>query len=437
MYGESFEGNWTIAKSPVAWVITDASPYLANSAVERFEVVNELVKRELEIEPSEMDQALRPHYALITDSKDLFDKLAPFQSKSRDSQASGFYLQSDFNPLVLVNGASSSENWEIVYHEFTHHILNTHFGRLPVWADEGLAELFSTIRLNEAVASITRSRNRTLRYRTSTASFMEWEEFFQTSRDTLNSWIEKDGLKAQAYYAQAALLAELTHFGDPELKSGYWKLIERSSYKPITELDCQILLGSDFRELQRAIEEQLQESFRKSIPRKLSGKKRSTEIVTAKESSIASMIAIALSRGDKVAEARSLVAMNADEENPLWLAANSEVSIKLGNSALGLDYADRALQRSHPDPFLASLSVMRSVNEERLDSSWAIESLECAYERGDSSRLLFNLYFEISRNSGVPFENFTALAKKGIIIYPDIVYAIEFNRLETERILRN
>ena len=72
-------------------------------------------------------------------------------------------------------------------------------------------------------------------------AFIEWGSFFTVTRETLTSWIEKDGLKAQAYYAQAALLAELTHFGKPELKNGYWQLVERSDYKPITDLDCQIL----------------------------------------------------------------------------------------------------------------------------------------------------------------------------------------------------
>ena len=133
------EGDWTLAKSSKAWVITDVSPGVASRAIERFEIVNDFIGRELGIDAEENICDLRPQYVLIPRSRDLFDKLAPFQSKHRGSRANGFYIQSDYNPLVLVSGVASSENWETVYHEFTHRILNAHFNALPTWSDEGLA----------------------------------------------------------------------------------------------------------------------------------------------------------------------------------------------------------------------------------------------------------------------------------------------------------
>lgn len=472
------EGNWTLIGSPEAWVLTDSSPDLAGRALVGFEIVREFIAQELGIGENENLQELRPKYVFISGSRDLFDKLAPFQSKHSVSRASGFYIESDYNPLVLVDAVSNSENWETVYHEFTHRILNAHLNDLPTWADEGLAELFSTIRLSKKDAQLTRSRDRTRRYEASLSRFIDWGSFFAVSQGTLVNWIENHGDKAQAYYAQAALLAELTHFGDPELKSGYWELVERSSYKPITELDCQILLGLDFSQLQIAIDKQLQKSFssvipitaaqsqpsrlfesredrldppklesgglsQSSLPRNreeardlepVTSKTSPITIRSASPSSVAAMIAIALSRGDQAGEAKSLLAKNADSENPLWLAAHSEISIKFGDTAVALDYAERALRLSHPDPFLATLSVMRSVNEESLIARNALDSLKRAYGQGDTSRLLFNLYFEISRNAGISFDEFAPLAKEGVAIHPDIEYARELNRIETDLI---
>ena len=431
------EGEWTLAKSPEAWVLTDRSAEMTSEAIERFGKLKEIIATELKIDRGESPRAFRTHYIIIPKSKDLFDKLTPFQSRSPNSRATGFYLQSDFNPLALSGGTSESQNWETIYHEFTHHVLHSYLNALPAWADEGLAELFSNLRFTKGTVQLSRSRDRTRRYEASMPAFIEWRSFFTTTRETLTGWIENDGSKAQAYYAQAALLAELTHFGRPELKNGYWQLVERSHYKPITDLDCQILLGISYIELQDAIVKQLRDSFSKSFPRTQLKKTGSTPQRSAPSSSVAAVIAIALSRSGKVNEAASRLAASPDRENPLWLTAKSEVSMEMGNTALALDFADQSIQHSSIDPFIITLSVMHSVNEERLYPSQALHSLTRAYEGGDTSRLMFNLYFEISRKSSMPFDEFAPFAKKGVKIHPDIEYARELNRLETARILKN
>ena len=213
--------------------------------------------------------------------------------------------------------------------------------------------------------------------------------------------------------------------------------MERSDYKPITDLDCQILLGFSYIELQDAIEKQLRDSFSKSFPRTQLKTTGSTHQRSAPSSSVAAVIAIALSRSGKAEEAESRLTANPDRENEFWLSAKSEVSIKLGNSPIALNFADQSIQHSVLDPFLLTLSVMHSVNEERLYPSQALHSLTRAHEGGDTSRLMFNLYFEISRKSNITFEKFAPFAKRGIEIHPDIEYARELNRLETERILKN
>ena len=37
------EGDWTLAKSSKAWVITDVSPDMASRAIERFEIFNDFI----------------------------------------------------------------------------------------------------------------------------------------------------------------------------------------------------------------------------------------------------------------------------------------------------------------------------------------------------------------------------------------------------------
>ena len=112
---------------------------MTSEAIERFGKLKEIIATELKIDRGESPRAFRTHYIIIPKSKDLFDKLTPFQSRSPNSRAAGFYLQSDFNPLALSGGTSESQNWETIYHEFTHHVLHSYLNALPAWADEGLA----------------------------------------------------------------------------------------------------------------------------------------------------------------------------------------------------------------------------------------------------------------------------------------------------------
>ena len=60
----------------------------------------------------------------------------------------GFFLPSDDQNFIVLN-LFEEESWRAVAHEFAHLLLNYNYPVAPGWFDEGLAEYFSSIRLDD------------------------------------------------------------------------------------------------------------------------------------------------------------------------------------------------------------------------------------------------------------------------------------------------
>ena len=71
----------------------------------------------------------------------------------------GFFLPSDDQNFIVLN-LFEEESWRAVAHEFAHLLLNYNYPVAPGWFDEGLAEYFSSIRLDDKKYEIGRSEER-------------------------------------------------------------------------------------------------------------------------------------------------------------------------------------------------------------------------------------------------------------------------------------
>ncbi len=58
------------------------------------------------------------------------------------------------NNVAIVGNRYSRDVSSIIYHEYIHYVLNTNQAELPLWLNEGLAELYSTFDVEDGVASI-------------------------------------------------------------------------------------------------------------------------------------------------------------------------------------------------------------------------------------------------------------------------------------------
>ncbi len=64
--------------------------------------------------------------------------------EGKPANVAGFFLERIDGNLIAVNGDQRLEAAGILYHELMHYVLSSNFSPLPVWASEGLAELYST-----------------------------------------------------------------------------------------------------------------------------------------------------------------------------------------------------------------------------------------------------------------------------------------------------
>jgi tetratricopeptide (TPR) repeat protein len=59
----------------------------------------------------------------------------------------GFFVQHDDGNYIGVDAAPSSTPWPVIYHEYFHFFLHNNFDDIPLWFNEGMAQCYSTFRI--------------------------------------------------------------------------------------------------------------------------------------------------------------------------------------------------------------------------------------------------------------------------------------------------
>lgn len=141
----------------------------------------------------------------------------------RARHVGGLFLpQPGFEMFIARSGrGSSGEVHEILFHELTHRHMNPF--DLPVWLDEGIAELFETVEVERRVVRIGRASSAWIRYLTGQPRFhtVDFDQFFGMTRDAEHY---RDGRKSTDFYAKAWLFAHYCWFGEAALKPALLKL---------------------------------------------------------------------------------------------------------------------------------------------------------------------------------------------------------------------
>jgi hypothetical protein len=88
---------------------------------------------------------------MLFNSDRLFTPYKPTYN-GRPKEVSGYFVGGTDEVVIALNTDTSSDDFgdpaEIVFHEYVHLLLHTRGLRLPLWLNEGLAELFSTFRVS-------------------------------------------------------------------------------------------------------------------------------------------------------------------------------------------------------------------------------------------------------------------------------------------------
>ncbi len=103
---------------------------------------------------SDLDQnASLPIYVYIFKHDQSF---TPYKMlyQGRPAATAGYFLQRENANYIAINGGDRTDASGIVYHEFVHYFSSTNMPNLPLWFEEGLAEVYQTFEVTGDTARI-------------------------------------------------------------------------------------------------------------------------------------------------------------------------------------------------------------------------------------------------------------------------------------------
>jgi tetratricopeptide (TPR) repeat protein len=156
--------SWIEVESPHFKIVSNAGEGQARKIADQFEQFRELFHTSF---PKFRVDLGKPLVIFAVKNEDTLKLLLPsfWEVKGRMHPA-GIFMPGEARDYVAVRTDVESDNpYEVVYHEYTHAIMNLNFQGLPIWLGEGLAEFFgnSTIHDNDVeIGKIPRSHLKVL-----------------------------------------------------------------------------------------------------------------------------------------------------------------------------------------------------------------------------------------------------------------------------------
>ena len=146
---QAAEPPWQEIHSPHFTVITDAGEKKGHEVALRFEQMRSVFATLLV--KDRLNQP-RPLTILAFKNDKTYYQLAPLRN-GQPITVPGFFLPGDDQDFIVLN-LFEEESWRAVAHDFAHMMLNYNYPPTQGWFDEGLAEYFGSIRIDNKQAEL-------------------------------------------------------------------------------------------------------------------------------------------------------------------------------------------------------------------------------------------------------------------------------------------
>jgi Flp pilus assembly protein TadD len=141
--------GWIEVRSEHFSVITDAGEKNGRHVVDLFEQMRAAFG--LIFVRTKINQPIPLQIIAFRNTKE-FRQYCPI-FKGKVVEMAGFFQQTEDKNFIIVD-MSQEDNWQIVFHEYAHLLLNGNFPETAPWFDEGFAEYLSTMKVNNGVIEI-------------------------------------------------------------------------------------------------------------------------------------------------------------------------------------------------------------------------------------------------------------------------------------------
>jgi hypothetical protein len=143
-------GAWSEVTTPHVRVLSDAGPERARHVAERLERLHEQVARTV---PALASNSGRPRTAFVFARGGAFRDYLPLYD-GRPEEDNGLFQPGPVADWLLFEDGADADLDRVALHEYTHALLREVAPNAPVWLNEGLAQYFSTLRVDAADARV-------------------------------------------------------------------------------------------------------------------------------------------------------------------------------------------------------------------------------------------------------------------------------------------
>ena len=128
-------------------VLSDGSERDARRMAREFEQMRAVFSRQF---PTLRLDAGAPLLVLAVRDENSMKALAPERWKTKGAKPAGLFRHGWEKNFALVRlDAVSRQDYEVIYHEYTHSLIHMNFRLCPLWLDEGLADFFANTRFQK------------------------------------------------------------------------------------------------------------------------------------------------------------------------------------------------------------------------------------------------------------------------------------------------
>jgi tetratricopeptide (TPR) repeat protein len=163
-YAEHKE-NWTEIRSTHFTVISNAGEYEGRRIALQFEEVRSVFEQHY---PKLKVDSGKPTIVFALKNEDSLKLLLPsYGQNSKAMHLAGFYYPSYDKNFAVIRadvGGTGPLSFRSLYHEYTHAFFRYNFRGLPLWLDEGLAELYGNTSIEGKTASVGLANKYQLQY---------------------------------------------------------------------------------------------------------------------------------------------------------------------------------------------------------------------------------------------------------------------------------
>ena len=198
--------EWRSLRSEHFRVMGDVSPARLREIALRFEQFRDVVTQ---LMPSALRAGSAPVVVIVFPDARAYRPFMPV-ANGRTVPVDGFFVDGADVNYITMNVEAGDRAFPIVFHEYSHFLLNSAFAHAPLWFNEGFAEYFSTFEVTgggrRALVGKPIARHvALLRERR-----LKLSELFSISADSKE--YTQEGLKRELLYAQSWALV---HFAQP------------------------------------------------------------------------------------------------------------------------------------------------------------------------------------------------------------------------------